>query len=74
MVKNKVLFFSNTSGAVLLLFYFTVVSIFNTPKEALYRFTQVWYWLLMLAVGFAIHIGLFTYVRIYLKRIKGWSS
>ncbi len=47
----------------LLGFYFAVVSFVSGWNFALEQFFGNWYWILALATGFGIQIGLFSYLR-----------
>ncbi len=55
----------------LLAFYFGVVSLVSGWNFALEQFRDNWGWIVGLAVGFGIQIGLFTYVRAFHKKISG---
>ena len=58
-------------GSIALLMVYAVVSLlFNKPDEALDQFLDVWYWVIILAAGFGVQIGLYKYVRIVLKKKK----
>ena len=47
----------------LLAVYFTVVSLISGWGFALDQFTAFWYFIISLAVGFGIQVGLFTYLK-----------
>ncbi len=51
----------------LIAFYFLVMGLFNPLKLAWLQFKEMWYWILFLALGFGIQIGLFTFIREYHK-------
>src|SRR3989344_185600 len=48
---------------VLLIVYGTVVSLVSGAEFALDQFRQFWYFVVSLAVGFGIQIGLYTYLK-----------
>lgn len=50
-------------GFALLLVYFLILSVLNSFGHAISQFISMWYWILALAIGFGIQIGLYTYVK-----------
>lgn len=61
---KRLSFLNGFIGAIALLgFYFGVVSLVSGWNFALEQFFGNWYWILALAIGFGIQIGLFTYLR-----------
>ncbi len=51
-------------AAILLLgVYFTILGIANSLTHAVEQFIQVWYWIMLLVIGFGIQIGLYSYIR-----------
>ena len=53
--------------AGLLLFYLIVLSALNSPAHALSEFAGMWYWILLLAIGFGVQVGLVVYARSMIK-------
>jgi len=53
------------TGALVLLLaiYFTVVGLISGGKFALEQFSEFWYFIVPLALGFGIQVGLYTYLR-----------
>ncbi len=53
--------------------YFSVVSLISGWPFALDQFSQFWYFIVSLAIGFGIQIGLYTYLKkaIHLKNASG---
>jgi len=51
------------SALALLVVYFVAVSLVSGWEFALDQFSQFWYFIASLAVGFGIQIGLYTYLR-----------
>jgi hypothetical protein len=52
----------------LLLLYATVLVLLQGTEHLLEQTTRLWYWLLVLDVGFGIQIGLFSFLRQGLKK------
>lgn len=51
-------------GAVLLLIiYFSVVSLVSGIDFAFEQFAQFWYFIVLLAIGFGIQVGLYVYLK-----------
>jgi len=46
----------------LLLFYFIILTIANSPSHAVQQFLDMWYWVVTLAIGFGIQIGLYVHI------------
>ena len=52
-----------TGTAALLVVYFSVLSLISGWVFALSQFNQFWYFIVSLAIGFGIQIGLYTYLK-----------
>src|SRR3989338_5287367 len=50
-------------AAALLVVYFSVVSFISGRPFALSQFSRFWYFIVPLAAGFGVQIGLYTYLR-----------
>ena len=61
--KIKILLKGFVATASLLLVYFVIVSAISGFKFALSQFGSYWYFLISLAVGFGIQIGLYFYLK-----------
>lgn len=61
IIKSAIYGFIGT--AVLLAVYFSVVSLISGWPFALSQFARFWYFIISLAVGFGIQIGLYTYLK-----------
>lgn len=48
---------------LLLAIYFGVVSLISGMEFALEQFAQFWYFIVVLALGFGIQVGLYTYLK-----------
>lgn len=60
--------------AALLTIYFSVISLISRWSFALSQFWQFWYFLISLAIGFGIQIGLYTYLRNAIRQKNGSSG
>ncbi|OGZ38920.1 MAG: hypothetical protein A3A94_03310 [Candidatus Portnoybacteria bacterium RIFCSPLOWO2_01_FULL_43_11] len=58
---------------VLLAIYFTVISLISGWSFALSQFSDFWYFIISLALGFGVQIGLYAYLRNVIK-IKSGSG
>ena len=58
------------AAAMLLLFYFGLLSIINSYTHALDELARIWYWILLLVLGFGVQVGLFAYARLHIRRIR----
>lgn len=54
----------------LIAFYFAILSLLNSSIHAIEEFTKMWYWILLLAIGFGTQVGLFVYVRESIKALN----
>ena len=61
--KIKILLKGFVATASLLLVYFAIVSAISGFKFALSQFGSYWYFLISLAIGFGIQIGLYSYLK-----------
>lgn len=63
-------FFRNPFLATLslLILYFAIVTLVSGFKFALSQFESYWYFLVSLAVGFGIQVGLYTYLKYLVRR------
>ena len=60
---TKPLQFGIGAFVLLLAIYFGVVSLISGKDFALEQFAQFWYFIVLLALGFGIQIGLYTYLK-----------
>lgn len=65
--KAKILMKAFTAIASLLILYFVIVSAISGFKFALSQFQSYWYFLVSLALGFGIQIGLYSYLKQLVK-------
>ena len=47
----------------LIVLYFLILSLANSPSYAVSQFKSLWYWFLPLVVGFGVQLGLYTYIK-----------
>lgn len=58
------------AGALLLLIYAGVITLAQGAQHMLEQTARLWYWLAILAVGFGIQAGLFSFIRQALRERK----
>ncbi len=51
------------AAGILLAAYFTVLTLVSGPNFAASQFSQFWYYVTSLAIGFGIQIGLYSYLK-----------
>ena len=59
------------AASVLLTVYFSVLTLVSGWKFALFQFSSFWYFILSLALGFGIQIGLYTYLKKLIREENG---
>jgi hypothetical protein len=69
MKKNRPILFGIFGGTALFLIYFVILTFANSLDHAIEQFFQIWYWILILALGFGIQVGLYYYIK-YSKNMK----
>ena len=62
-VNFKSLFYGILAGLVILAFYISVLTIFQSYGFALSEFKRLWLWLVPLAIGFGTQIGLYSSIK-----------
>lgn len=62
LIKKPVIF-GLATAALLLSFYFTILSLVSGGEFTKIQFIDNWYWIISLSLGFGIQIGLFTYLK-----------
>ena len=71
-LKNKkFILIGFIAGLSLLFLYFLILSLANSFSHAVSQFSEMWYWILILAVGFGAQVGLYTFIREKLKTAPG---
>lgn len=66
-MKTKAFFSGTLASLILLTVYFTILSLLSGLDFAKSQFGQFWYFIVTLAVGFGIQVGLFTYLKSIIK-------
>jgi len=66
---NKALLNGVLATTILLIVYFTVVSLVSGWTFAQQQFRQFWYFVVTLAVGFGIQVALFVYLKSIVKNV-----
>jgi len=61
--KNNSILYGILAGTGLILFYLTVVSIFQGMEFAFLNLRSLWYLIFPLAIGFGMQIGLYTSIK-----------
>ena len=61
--KNNSVFYGVIAGTLLLLFYLAVLSFFQGFEFSISNFRELWYFIVPLATGFGIQIGLFVSIK-----------
>ena|SRR3989344_2107973 len=62
-INGKALAYGVLAGSGILLFYISVLTIFQSYGFALSEFNRLWLWLAPLAIGFGIQIGLYASIK-----------
>ncbi|OGD89473.1 hypothetical protein A3J17_05150 [Candidatus Curtissbacteria bacterium RIFCSPLOWO2_02_FULL_40_11] len=66
-MDQKIILTSSLKGflgtALLLIFYFSIVTLISGWQFAQDQFSKFWYFILVLAFGFGIQIGLYSYLK-----------
>ncbi|MBI2545532.1 MAG: hypothetical protein HYW22_02995 [Candidatus Aenigmarchaeota archaeon] len=71
--KRSVVYGIIGSGSLIAL-YITIVSLFQGIDYTVSRFLGLWYLMVPLIVGFGFQIGLFTYIRDFMKMSPGTAG
>lgn len=67
----KPIFYGICASAILLGVYFVVLTFVSGWSFALSQFSDFWYFIVALAAGFGVQIGLYTYLRNLIKGMHG---
>lgn len=62
-IDKKALNYGIIAGAGILLFYISILTIFQSYGFALSEFKRLWPWLVPLAIGFGTQIGLYASIK-----------
>ena len=68
MSMSKPIIAGAVGAGLLLAIYFAVLSLSESIGYAISQFSEMWYWVFLLAAGFGTQLGLHVYIRTALKR------
>ena len=68
---KKPVLYGFTAVVVLLIVYFAVLTLVSGWNFALSQFSSFWYFIIILAAGFGIQVGLYAYLRNAIKNQSG---
>jgi len=60
---KKSYIFGTLGFLILISFYFLILSIFNSYSHAIEQFKDMWYFVILLSLGFGTQIGLYFYMK-----------
>ncbi len=66
-IAKKSILFGFLSGLGLLAIYFIILALVNGPLHILTQLKDIWYWILLLVIGFGTQIGLYSFIKMSLK-------
>ena len=58
------------AAAILIVIYFIIVSLVSGWNFAQDQFSQFWYFIITLALGFGIQVGLYSYLKTMIKTVS----
>ena len=70
-MEKKNVFYGFLGSAILLIVYFSILTIGNNFEHAVSQFFAFWYWILLLVIGFGFQVGLYSYIRRSIRNMKG---
>ncbi len=75
-MREKTAIIVGIGGSIgLLIIYFGILIWVNSFSHALEQFLEMWYWILTLAIGFGIQLGLYLHIRSNIRRrIRGATA
>lgn len=74
-MKNKRPIIIGIIGAAgLLAVYFGILTTAESLDSALYLFSEMWYWIFLLAVGFGTQLGLHVYIKAALRQRRAGAT
>ncbi len=62
-IGKKSIIIGFLGSSILLVVYFEILTLANSFNHAIEEFTRMWYWILLLVLGFGIQLGLYYYIR-----------
>ena len=70
----KSILYGALAGALLLGVYFTVLSLVSGGEFAWNQFASFWYFIVSLALGFGVQVGLFVYLKNLVRGGRGGNG
>ncbi len=55
-------------GISLFLIYMIILSLANSFEHAIEQFWILWYWILILMIGFGVQVGLYIHIKSFMKK------
>lgn len=75
MRRNRSIIVGVSGSIGLLIIYFGILIWANSFSHALEQFSEMWYWISILVIGFGIQLGLYSYIRSNIrKKIPGATA
>lgn len=69
---SKKFFIIGLIGSVaLLILYFLILTLANSFSHAVSQFSEMWYWILVLAIAFGVQVGLYAFIKERQKIVSG---
>lgn len=62
-MNKKFIIIGLSASLLLLILYFGILSLAESFSHAIQQFSQMWYWILILVIGFGVQVGLYFYIR-----------
>lgn len=63
LMNKKFIIIGLSASLLLLILYFGILSLAESFSHAIQQFSQMWYWILILVIGFGVQVGLYFYIR-----------
>lgn len=73
-IWRKAVIYGILASLSLVILYLVIVSLFQGLDYAIGRFGELWYLMTPLVIGFGFQIGLFTYIRNFMKMSAGTTG
>ncbi|PIN91741.1 hypothetical protein COU61_01855 [Candidatus Pacearchaeota archaeon CG10_big_fil_rev_8_21_14_0_10_35_13] len=61
--SNNSVLYGVLAGVSIIIFFLLVVSIFQGFAFAILNLRSLWYWIILLSIGFGVQVGLYTTIR-----------
>src|SRR3990172_12807205 len=74
MSLRRIILTGVIAGVLLLLFYAGVITLAQGAQHLLEQTARLWYWLVALAAGFGIQVGLFSFIRQALRERRASAA